>query len=57
VSPLASAPLRRRCIGIIGAAEALSAAMVRGRVSEGLAAADLESLIVAALAPAAGAVD
>lgn len=57
VSPLASAPLRRRCIGIIGAAEALSAAMVRGRVSERLAAADLESLIVAALAPAASAVD
>lgn len=57
VSPLASAPLRRRCIGIIGAAEALSAAMVRGRVSERLAAADLESLIVAALVPAASAVD
>ena len=56
VSPLKSGPLRRRCIGIIGAAEALSAAMVRGRVSERLAAGDLESLIVAALAPATSAV-
>ena len=56
VSSLKSEPLRRRCICIIGAAEALSAAMVRGRVSERLAAADLESLIVAALAPAASAV-
>lgn len=57
VSSLESEPLRRRCIGIIGAAEALSAAMVRGHVSERLAAADLESLIVAVLAQAANAVN
>lgn len=56
VSSLQGEPLRRRCIGIIGAAEALSAAMVRGRVSEQLAARELESLIVHALAPATRAV-
>ncbi|MCY1277137.1 HTH-type transcriptional regulator BetI [compost metagenome] len=37
--------LRRRCVGIVGAAEAISREMVRGRVSEATASADMASLI------------
>ena len=44
VSPLHTDEVQRRCIGIVGAAEALSNAMVLGRVSEDLAAADLALL-------------
>lgn len=56
VSPLKGEPLRRRCIGIIGAAEGLSAAMVRGRVGESIAARELDTLIVGWLSgdPVAG---
>lgn len=46
VSPLHSKEVHRRCIGIVGAAEALSNAMVLGRVTEHLAAADLKSLTI-----------
>lgn len=46
LSPLGSDEVQRRCIGIVGAAEALSNAMVLGRVSEDSAAADLASLTV-----------
>ncbi|QBE67013.1 TetR/AcrR family transcriptional regulator [Pseudoduganella lutea] len=53
VSPLRSDEVRRRCVGIVGAAEALSDAMVLGRVREEVAAGDLASLTVAWLsAPA-----
>ena len=45
-SALGEAELRRRCVGIIGAAEAISRDMVRGRIAELAAAADLRSLIV-----------
>lgn len=38
--------LRLRCVGIIGAAEALSREMIRGRIDEARAAASLASLIV-----------
>lgn len=37
--------LRRRCVGIIGAAEAISREMVRGKLSEAVASQDLASLI------------
>jgi hypothetical protein len=43
--------VRRRCIAIIGAAEALSDAMVRERLSERIAADELCSLILAWLGP------
>ncbi|WP_240231008.1 TetR/AcrR family transcriptional regulator [Devosia lacusdianchii] len=43
---LSETDLRRRCVGIIGAAEAISRDMVRGRISKDAAAADLTSLIV-----------
>ncbi|WP_163866044.1 TetR/AcrR family transcriptional regulator [Myxococcus eversor] len=38
--------LRQRCVGIIGAAEAISRDMLRGAISESTAAATLSSLIV-----------
>ncbi|WP_118136982.1 TetR/AcrR family transcriptional regulator [Oceanicella sp. SM1341] len=47
LSPLPAAELDRRCIAVIGAAEALSDAMVRGRLLEAEAAAELASLITA----------
>ncbi|TFY85524.1 TetR/AcrR family transcriptional regulator [Pseudomonas nabeulensis] len=37
--------LRRRCVAIVGAAEAISREMVRGRLSESTASDDLSSLI------------
>jgi hypothetical protein len=46
VSPLQGELLQRRCIGIIGAAEGLSAATVRGHVGESIAARELNTLIV-----------
>lgn len=39
------ATLRRRCVGMVGAAEAISREMARGRVTEATASADLASLI------------
>ncbi|MGQ9370797.1 TetR/AcrR family transcriptional regulator [Azospirillum sp. ST 5-10] len=42
---LAPAELERRCIGLVGAGEALSAALVRGRCSRSEAVATLASLI------------
>lgn len=54
VAAMQAEALRRRCIGIIGAAEALSDAMVRGAMSERAAAAELTSLMLAWLAPCAG---
>ena len=42
---LPSAELERRCIGLVGAGEALSAALVRGQCREGEAAAAFASLI------------
>lgn len=42
---LADAELERRCVGLIGAGDALSAAMVRGNCSEADAAAAFASLI------------
>lgn len=45
-SELAPAELRRRCVGIIGAAGAISSDMVRGRIDEATAAQDLKSLIL-----------
>jgi AcrR family transcriptional regulator len=44
--------LRRRCVGIIGASEAVSHEMVRGRISKAQAAADMTSLIVSWIAKA-----
>jgi hypothetical protein len=38
--------LHLRCVGIIGAADAISRDMIRGRVDEATAAASLASLIV-----------
>lgn len=46
--------LRRRCVGIIGSAEAISQDMVRGRTSEVQAAADLTSLIISWIASSSG---
>ncbi|MFN3311915.1 MAG: TetR/AcrR family transcriptional regulator [Hyphomonas sp.] len=49
LSPLTDLPdetVHRRCVGIIGAAEALSDAMVRGQTSRDHAVSDLDSLIV-----------
>ncbi|MET0405718.1 MAG: TetR/AcrR family transcriptional regulator, partial [Cystobacter sp.] len=52
-STLSPAELERRCVGLIGAGEALSAAMVRGQCSEADAARTLTSLIQGGLrAPA-----
>lgn len=45
-SQLAESELRRRCVGIIGAAEAISRDMVRGRIDEATAADDLASLMM-----------
>ncbi|MFP2925868.1 TetR/AcrR family transcriptional regulator [Pyxidicoccus sp. 3LG] len=45
-SSLKKDELHLRCVGIIGAAEAISRDMLRGRVDEATAAATLESLIV-----------
>lgn len=50
LAPVSSLPgdvVRRRCIAIIGAAEALSDAMVRERMTERIAADELCSLILA----------
>ncbi|MCP3102596.1 TetR/AcrR family transcriptional regulator [Myxococcus sp. K15C18031901] len=50
LAPYCDAPreaLRQRCVGIIGAAEALSREMLRGALPEATAAATLSSLIVA----------
>jgi len=44
-STLPPAELERRCVGLVGAGEALSAAMVRGNCSEAEAAEVLTSLI------------
>jgi len=55
LAPVTNLPgdvVRRRCIAIISAAEALSDAMVRKRVSERTGADELCSLIVGWLAPA-----
>ncbi|MGJ9420726.1 TetR/AcrR family transcriptional regulator [Massilia sp. CMS3.1] len=49
-SPLHGDDVRRRCIGIVGAAEALSDAAVRGLADQDMAAADLAALIDAWLA-------
>ncbi|QBX35932.1 TetR/AcrR family transcriptional regulator [Paracoccus liaowanqingii] len=49
LSPLTELPdetVHRRCVGIIGAAEALSDAMVRGQTSRDHAVSDLDALIV-----------
>lgn len=51
LSPLPAGQVRRHCVGIVGAAEALSAEMVRGRISKSEAASDLASLIVSWLCP------
>jgi AcrR family transcriptional regulator len=48
-STLSMADLKRHCIGLIGAGEALSAAMVRGNCSEGEAADTFSSLIKSGL--------
>jgi len=45
LSPLPHDTVRRRCVGIIGAAEALSDAMVRGHLNKGIATDDLAALI------------
>ena len=44
-SALSSEVLERRCVGLVGAGEALSSAMVRGNYSESEAAATLAALI------------
>ncbi len=49
LAPLSSLPpetLRRRCVGLIGAAEALSDEMARGTITKDEAADDLAALIV-----------
>ena len=43
--------LNRRCVAIIGAAEAISRDMLRGRIDETSAAGTLASMIIGALAP------
>lgn len=48
-SPLSAEALQLRCVGIIGAAEAISRDMLRGRTDEATAAAALEALIVSAV--------
>ena len=48
-STLPLAELERRCVGLVGAGEALSAAMARGRCSEVEAAGTFASLISSAL--------
>lgn len=48
-STLPTAELERRCIGLVGAGEALSGALVRGQCSESEAAATFASLISGAL--------
>ncbi len=48
-SPLSARELQLRCVGIIGAAEAISRDMLRGRTDEATAAAALEALIVSAI--------
>jgi AcrR family transcriptional regulator len=51
LSSLRERDVRRRCVGIIGAAEALSEAMVRRRVTKREASEDLMTLIIAWLSP------
>ena len=46
---LGPSELERRCVGLVGAGEALSAAMVRGTCTEADAAAAFRSLIVGGL--------
>lgn len=41
--------LERRCVGLVGAGEALSAAMVRGTCTEADAAAAFQALIIGGL--------
>lgn len=53
LSPLPAEVIRRRCAGIIGAAEALSNEMVRGSIGKEQAAADLAALITSWLSPVA----
>lgn len=53
LSALPAATVRRRCVGILGAAEALSDEMVRGGCSREQAADDLAGLVVDWLRPAA----
>lgn len=43
---LSGTVIRRRCVGIVGAAEALSEAMVRGKMSKQEASAELSSLLL-----------
>ncbi|MBJ6761844.1 TetR/AcrR family transcriptional regulator [Myxococcaceae bacterium JPH2] len=43
---LSKETLRQRCVGIVGAAEAISCDMLRGAISESVATATLSSLIV-----------
>ncbi|MCF3932024.1 TetR/AcrR family transcriptional regulator [Acuticoccus sp. M5D2P5] len=50
-SPLAAADLERRCVGLVGAGEALSAAMLRGDCSEVDAATAFAALIEGGLHP------
>jgi AcrR family transcriptional regulator len=55
LAPFALLPpdeLHRRCVAIVGAAEALAKAMTRGRLDEPTAASTLASLLVAWLSPA-----
>ncbi|HEV2596901.1 TetR/AcrR family transcriptional regulator [Sphingopyxis sp.] len=49
-SALAADELHRRCVGLVGAGEALSAGMIRGEFDEGEAAGTLAMLIRGALA-------
>jgi hypothetical protein len=50
-SRLPPATLHHRCTGLVGAGEALSAAMIRGECSEAQAADALAALIRGGLAP------
>ncbi|TCP29684.1 TetR/AcrR family transcriptional regulator [Sphingomonas sp. BK235] len=50
--PLPRVELERRCIGLVGAGEALSGAMMRGLLTERAATAGLTAIIAGALAPA-----
>jgi AcrR family transcriptional regulator len=57
LGPLSALPkraLQLRCVGIIGAAEAIAQEMLRGRVSEAVASETLSSLIVAWLSARRG---
>lgn len=51
-TPLAPAELERRCVGLVGAGEALSAAMVRGQCSEAEASETFAAIMQGSLARA-----